>query len=796
MSYTVEDRDYLAAIIYGEARGESEEGQAAVAHVVLNRVENTDQTIQQVATDEHQFTALSPRDPNRGKIEAAAQANDAEWQNAQAVATAVLSGEIPDPTGGADHYYNPDEATPRWSPQLRETAVIGGHRFGTLPWNTPNPSTNFAPLNFGDQPEIQTAQASIGEVFGPPAPVNSPPLPATPSDMAAALTQQPGQRSLAGYIAEQEGLSSVDELLALVAPGQNPRVARGVPNLRPETQERVLAAVGMLPAELQQKVQITSTLRDEHETHRHGGAVDLRNNTLTPIEEAQLVAALAASGFEAIGPYADGSLGPGSPAHIHAGDDTQYNRAGSVFQAQRRTDNPFLAGTLLEDMDTGVSSIQGGLYDALDNGSAVSDAWFGATVPNPTRSARADNLGDGSLDAILSTQRTRLSGSPTDHQYAAQNARERAANPPPSEPRFSVSDAAGVAPANSGSVGSGVSAPSGYHHEAQTTERVSRVRGDSSPRLSESDGIWGAFSSAPARSSSGDSGSQRNPTSSQVQRATPTTRASRSPTDFQYETRSVSVPNPAYAAWEKTQTNPQLRSPTDFQYAAQNARTLARNAPPQTITRQERVRVPVPNPVPAPVVPQRQTYTPPNPTPSPQTQSGGGSAFQSVNNFLNSIFHNSRPSVGTNAPGFNSGAGGSVVMPDQPSRSSGGSSGGGGGTVICTYFYKKGEINRLEYGANVTWTARHVSDQTYRGYHFWAVPYVKLMRKSPLAEKLMLPILKARTNELLFRLGKRKKGSLGGKLARLVLESMSWVFGAFVSEQDWTHLWKAESHGG
>jgi hypothetical protein len=112
--------------------------------------------------------------------------------------------------------------------------------------------------------------------------------------------------------------------------------------------------------------------------------------------------------------------------------------------------------------------------------------------------------------------------------------------------------------------------------------------------------------------------------------------------------------------------------------------------------------------------------------------------------------------------------------------------------VICTYFYKKGEIDRLQYQANVVWTTSRVSDQTFRGYHFWAVPYVKLMRKSPLAERIMLPILKARTDELLFRLGKREKGSLGGKLARLVLESASWVIGAFVPQADWKQLWETE----
>ena len=58
ISYTAEDEEELARIVYWEARGESEMGQLAVANVVLNRVrhENWPDTIAEVIYQKHQFT--------------------------------------------------------------------------------------------------------------------------------------------------------------------------------------------------------------------------------------------------------------------------------------------------------------------------------------------------------------------------------------------------------------------------------------------------------------------------------------------------------------------------------------------------------------------------------------------------------------------------------------------------------------------------------------------------------------------------------------------------------------------
>ena len=52
-------------------------------------------------------------------------------KKALAAADAVLSKNHKDVTGGATHYYNPEEATPNWAPKDKSTwLTLGNHLFG------------------------------------------------------------------------------------------------------------------------------------------------------------------------------------------------------------------------------------------------------------------------------------------------------------------------------------------------------------------------------------------------------------------------------------------------------------------------------------------------------------------------------------------------------------------------------------------------------------------------------------------------------------------------------------------
>lgn len=125
----------------------------------------------------------------------------------------------------------------------------------------------------------------------------------------------------------------------------------------------------------------------------------------------------------------------------------------------------------------------------------------------------------------------------------------------------------------------------------------------------------------------------------------------------------------------------------------------------------------------------------------------------------------------------------------QAGDAQGSGGGGGGGRVICTHFYRKGEMDRDMWRADLEFTFKRLSPITVRGYQYWAIPYVKLMRKSKLAEDIIRPLAFARARELTYQMGRSPKGSVFGKVVRLVCEPICFAVGLFVGEQNWQALW-------
>lgn len=108
----------LARVVNGEARGESYEGQVAIAAVVLNRVKHSSfpNSIAGVIYQPGAFTAVSD-----------GQINIAVNNSCYNAARDALNGW--DPTGGAIYYYNPATATNQWIRSRKIIKTIGKHVF-------------------------------------------------------------------------------------------------------------------------------------------------------------------------------------------------------------------------------------------------------------------------------------------------------------------------------------------------------------------------------------------------------------------------------------------------------------------------------------------------------------------------------------------------------------------------------------------------------------------------------------------------------------------------------------------
>lgn len=123
----------LAEAVYFEARGEPEQGQAAVAQVVLNRAKSglyPSNICGVVYQNRHRYLGCQFSFACEGR--SLRVTDEGSWATATRVARAVVEGRtyLAD-VGGATHYHA-DYVKPRWSRRLKKMDVIGRHIFYQL----------------------------------------------------------------------------------------------------------------------------------------------------------------------------------------------------------------------------------------------------------------------------------------------------------------------------------------------------------------------------------------------------------------------------------------------------------------------------------------------------------------------------------------------------------------------------------------------------------------------------------------------------------------------------------------
>jgi hypothetical protein len=123
----------LAQAIYYEARGETQQGQVAVAEVVMNRVRSRayPNTICGVVYQgSHLRTGCQFTFTCDGSL--AHRPRGRAWERAQRIATAVMLGYTRPVTQHATHYHT-TAVNPVWSAGLVQTTQIGVHKFYRFP---------------------------------------------------------------------------------------------------------------------------------------------------------------------------------------------------------------------------------------------------------------------------------------------------------------------------------------------------------------------------------------------------------------------------------------------------------------------------------------------------------------------------------------------------------------------------------------------------------------------------------------------------------------------------------------
>ncbi len=139
LEFTPHDLDVAARTVWGEARNQSAMGKVAVASVIRNRAAAPrwwGRGVAGVCQKRAQFSCWLPDDPNCAKCHAVDH-SDPVFVECLRIMRGVLTGKMPDPTNGADHYHT-RTISPAWAEGKTPCATIGAHVFYRLELPAPD----------------------------------------------------------------------------------------------------------------------------------------------------------------------------------------------------------------------------------------------------------------------------------------------------------------------------------------------------------------------------------------------------------------------------------------------------------------------------------------------------------------------------------------------------------------------------------------------------------------------------------------------------------------------------------
>lgn len=132
----------------------------------------------------------------------------------------------------------------------------------------------------------------------------------------------------------------------------------------------------------------------------------------------------------------------------------------------------------------------------------------------------------------------------------------------------------------------------------------------------------------------------------------------------------------------------------------------------------------------------------------------------------------------------------------QRRKSSSGSSSSSNNTdqkVICTELVRQSLFSRADYLAGSRYVEQHLTDRHMRGYHAWALPVVRHMRRSRRATTFWRALAQARADHIACLSGDIGRRNRFGALLCAVGHPVCYLVGGLVGEQDWHSLYRNET---
>ena len=134
--------------------------------------------------------------------------------------------------------------------------------------------------------------------------------------------------------------------------------------------------------------------------------------------------------------------------------------------------------------------------------------------------------------------------------------------------------------------------------------------------------------------------------------------------------------------------------------------------------------------------------------------------------------------------------GASVSNPAEMHAATGGGGGadsGKSGRVICTELHRTKEMATHDWVRDIKFTYNNLSKDHIKGYLFWAVPTVNLIKKYPTYRKIWKHLAQHRANDIAWRLNQGKFDLLG-RIYAGIGEPLCWLIGKCVSDKQLKEL--------
>lgn len=109
--------------------------------------------------------------------------------------------------------------------------------------------------------------------------------------------------------------------------------------------------------------------------------------------------------------------------------------------------------------------------------------------------------------------------------------------------------------------------------------------------------------------------------------------------------------------------------------------------------------------------------------------------------------------------------------------------------VICTELMRQGLYNKQDYLLGARYVGENLSQSHVNGYHSWALPVVRKMRKSKFWTKFFHILANSRADHIAHFYGDKSRRNLFGRILCVIGEPACLLIGKISGPQNWNSLY-------